>query len=84
MFVAEALDERYLWVGCLCIIQDDPEELKRSIYGMHHVYSAAKLTIVAAGGDDVNAGLPGLFPGTRDAPLSEATLDTVRIVRDEL
>lgn len=84
MLAVEALRERYLWVDRLCIIQDDEHDLSKNIHGMHHAYSAAKLSIVAAGGDDANSGLPGLVQRSRDAPLIEVTLDGVRLVREEM
>ncbi|KAF2036394.1 hypothetical protein EK21DRAFT_47841, partial [Setomelanomma holmii] len=56
MFVVQAIGGKYLWVDCLCIVQDDVEELKGNIHQMHHIFSRAELTIVAAGGDVANAG----------------------------
>jgi hypothetical protein len=59
---------RYLWVDSMCIIQDDMSEGSSkmdAISKMDLVYGAAYLTIVAATGTDANAGLPGLWPGTR-------------------
>ncbi|KAH8717065.1 heterokaryon incompatibility protein-domain-containing protein [Phaeosphaeriaceae sp. PMI808] len=62
MFVTSAIGERYLWADCLCIVQDDLEELQRNINCMDYIFSAAKLTIIAATGDNANAGLPGIHP----------------------
>jgi hypothetical protein len=47
----------YLWVDCLCIIQDEAEEELVQIKSMDIIYSKASLTIVAAAGDDANSGL---------------------------
>jgi hypothetical protein len=66
MRVTESLGERYLWVDALCIVQDDSEELAASIGNMHQVYRGGVMTIVAAGGTDADADLPGLDPGSRD------------------
>lgn len=60
MKLCRAIGQRYLWVDCLCIVQDDPEEKSRLIHGMNRVYENAAFTIVAASGVNANAGLPGL------------------------
>lgn len=39
---------RFLWVDCLCIIQDDPEEMTREIANMPQIYKNAQVTISAA------------------------------------
>ncbi|KAK3174859.1 hypothetical protein OEA41_002105 [Lepraria neglecta] len=49
------LDELYLWVDVLCILQDDK---RVQIQSMSEVYSNAILTIVAGVGESANAGLP--------------------------
>jgi hypothetical protein len=59
------IDIEYLWVDALCIIQDNIDDQKYQIGKMADIYSAAFLTIMAAFGDNSNAGLPGLRPGTR-------------------
>jgi Heterokaryon incompatibility protein (HET) len=57
---------RYLWVDSLCIVQDDTSgEKAEAISKMDLVYGAAFVTIVAATGDNADAGLPGVRPGTR-------------------
>ncbi|KAJ4986515.1 hypothetical protein SVAN01_07951 [Stagonosporopsis vannaccii] len=55
-----ALGERYLWVDCLCIIQDvAPDKMNHVLGAMGHIYASADLTIVAANGSHANFGLPG-------------------------
>ena len=54
------LNEKYLWIDSLCIIQDSPTEQKEQMSNMSTIYGHAALTIVAAAGDDANAGLPGV------------------------
>ncbi|KAF2996644.1 hypothetical protein E8E13_003203 [Curvularia kusanoi] len=56
----KALGERYLWVNCLCVIQDvDANAMNHVLKAMGHIYATAELTIVAANGDHANSGLPG-------------------------
>lgn len=59
------LGVRYLWVDALCILQDDPGDKAIQLKAMSHIYRCASFTIVAASGDNADAGLPGLRPGTR-------------------
>lgn len=55
-----ALGERYLWVDCLCVVQDvATEEMNHVLDAMGHVYASAELTIVAANSRHANFGLPG-------------------------
>ncbi|OAK93605.1 HET-domain-containing protein [Phaeosphaeriaceae sp. SRC1lsM3a] len=53
------LDERFLWVDRLCIIQDDPE-ISVQLDQMAIIYHHAKFTIVAAEGDGDQHGLSGV------------------------
>jgi len=58
---------RFLWVDSLCIVQDDTTGEKADhISKMDLVYGMAFVTIIAATGDNANAGLPGVRPGTRN------------------
>ncbi|KAK4159551.1 heterokaryon incompatibility protein-domain-containing protein [Cladorrhinum sp. PSN259] len=54
------LGMRYLWVDRYCIQQNDKEEQKLMIGHMDEVYEAAEATIVAAYGENDEAGLPGV------------------------
>ncbi|KAI8724195.1 HET domain-containing protein [Fusarium sp. LHS14.1] len=60
------MGERYLWVDALCIIQDDIKDLSHQTARMDLVYSRALFTIIAACGDDSEAGLSGLPGRGRD------------------
>lgn len=48
MRVVRLLGERFLWVDCLCIVQDDVETKATQINQMWDVYAGAFATIVAA------------------------------------
>ncbi|OAK94726.1 hypothetical protein IQ06DRAFT_298225 [Phaeosphaeriaceae sp. SRC1lsM3a] len=47
MALVNNIGERYVWVDCLCIIQDD-DETRQQVDHMHEVYLGAYLTIIAA------------------------------------
>lgn len=55
-----SINERYLWVDRLCIVQDDFGDKDRQLNKMDVIYIAAILTIIAAEGSDCNAGLVGV------------------------
>lgn len=63
--LTKILGIRYLWVDALCIIQDDNADKSNQIALMSAIYGCAYLTVVAASGNDADAGLPGMRPGTR-------------------
>ena len=60
MTVTQALGERYLWVDALCIVQDDWAAKPPLLNAMAALYAKARLTIVAADGTSVFAGLSGV------------------------
>jgi hypothetical protein len=61
MVVCAKIGQRYLWVDCLCIVQDGHEDIKQAqIEKMGDIYSFAFLTIVGASGDDARSGLAGI------------------------
>ncbi|KAH7093560.1 heterokaryon incompatibility protein-domain-containing protein [Paraphoma chrysanthemicola] len=60
MTVAIQLDIRYLWVDRYCIDQEDSPEKNHLIQNMASIYQAARITIVAASGNDPHDGLPGI------------------------
>lgn len=65
MLLVRSLNEYYLWVDSLCIIQDNSETKHSDIQKMDSIYSHAVATIVALNGFNADAGLPGVRPGTR-------------------
>ena len=60
------LGERYLWVDCLCIVQDDLDTKQVYLNAMGSIYANAYFTIVAADGHNADHGLRGLGQGSRD------------------
>ncbi|KAL2130483.1 hypothetical protein VTI74DRAFT_6337 [Chaetomium olivicolor] len=70
MVLVRRMGGRYLWVDSLCIVQDDAEHKHRDIQRMDIVYMMAFATIVAAHGENADAGLPGVRPGTRNAQIT--------------
>ena len=63
--LVQKLGVRYLWTDALCIDQRNTLDLEEQIANMGFVYQGALFTIVAAYGENCDAGLPGVEPGTR-------------------
>lgn len=61
------LDEQFLWIDALCIIQDDASVKHQQITLMAEIYNCATATIIACGGE--NADSP-LLRRARQNPLS--------------
>lgn len=53
------LNERYLWIDSLCIMQDSCREVRLQIPWMRDIYAAAKCTIAAVSAKDADTGLLG-------------------------
>lgn len=83
MSVVAVLGEQYLWVDSLCIAQDDKDEMKVMIDAMDNVYKAATLAIIAAGGENQEAGLAGLYPGSRSVRYATWSVEGVQLVSTE-
>jgi hypothetical protein len=58
--VTKALGEKYLWVDCLCILQDCKIDKMTHIPKIGTIYNHSVVTIVSASGMDAEAGLPGI------------------------
>jgi hypothetical protein len=83
ILVAEALGAQYLWVDCLCILQDDSKEMKTMIHSMHQIFQAASLTIIAADSRSADSGIPGVSPGTRNIQCLSLSIENVNLVESE-
>lgn len=75
MRLVKLLDIQYLWVDCLCIVQDDTELKHVQIQEMGAVYARAYVTIIAANGWDANHGLRGIRNITEPRHLSRYAED---------
>jgi hypothetical protein len=58
--ICEHLQERYLWIDRLCIIQDDAEDKVRQINVMDMIYSAARFVIMNTYGNGATYDIPGV------------------------
>jgi hypothetical protein len=56
LMLARYLDFDYIWIDCLCIIQDDQEDWNREAACMADIYSNAALTIAASRAQDCTEG----------------------------
>jgi hypothetical protein len=54
--ITRSLGIRYLWIDCLCIIQDDPQDWEQQAAAMSSVYRHAYLTISASASSDSTSG----------------------------
>ncbi len=64
MKIVKSVEESYLWVDSLCIIQDNEDDKAMQIRQIGDIYTGALLTIIAAGRNSTRAGLRGLGSGT--------------------
>ena len=62
---AGALQERYLWVDSLCIVQNDTAMKHNQISQMGSIYNGAVACLVAVEGVNANSGLAGVRTQTR-------------------
>lgn len=76
MHLVKSLGEKYLWVDCLCIVQDcSAQHMAKMLQAMGHIFASAELTIAAVNGPDANHGLRGVGGPSRDRDLDFASLE---------
>jgi len=61
----QGFGERYLWIDSLCVVQDDPVDLRQQLETIDRIYGNALLTIVAADAEHADVGLAGVDKGSR-------------------
>jgi hypothetical protein len=81
MTVVKKLGHRFLWVDCLCIVQDSDEK-HRHIATMDIIYAQAFLTIVAVDGKNANTPLPGVTELSRLPIVSYQSIGKVDFVSE--
>jgi hypothetical protein len=81
MQVVAAIEENYLWVDSLYILQDDKEDKMKYLPLMDSIYSQLITTIIAAFGGDVYTGLQGITPGSRTRVQDPFNLKGVIVVQ---
>jgi hypothetical protein len=77
--VCIAIGQRYLWIDGLCIVQDDIEIKRREVGRMGEIFSRSFVCIVAAGGDNADAGLPGVYSRPRDTKQHRLLIQDIEI-----
>ncbi|KIW41292.1 uncharacterized protein PV06_06864 [Exophiala oligosperma] len=56
ILICQRLGLQYLWVDCLCIVQDDRADWNRESSKMREIYEQSTVTIVALGAKDIYQG----------------------------
>lgn len=74
--VVRQLEERYLWVDTLCVVQDDDKSKHDLIKMMDIIYSKAVCTIIAHGSKDASFPLPGIRSNTQRPRRIRISADT--------
>jgi hypothetical protein len=81
MHLLRKLNERFLWVDSLCVMQDmSTEDMDKTLQAMARIYASAEFTIVAAGGSDADHGLPGIGGPSRPRVPTNAMHDPYSIM----
>jgi hypothetical protein len=65
MLLVSQLGEKYLWVDCLCIEQDNLSQKHSQVSQMDVIYSQSLLTLVTLSSRNARSFLPGVHEGTR-------------------
>jgi hypothetical protein len=81
MHLLQKLNERFLWVDSLCVMQDmSAEDMDKTLKAMARIYASAEFTIVAAGGSDADHGLRGIGGPSRFRVPTDAMLEPLEMV----
>ncbi|KAI1454819.1 HET-domain-containing protein [Annulohypoxylon moriforme] len=73
--LVHSLGIRYIWIDCLCIVQDSSHSFELNSQAMHLIYGNSTLTICAAEGGDAREGLLALdeAPQQMTATIAQGT-----------
>ena len=72
ILVTVALGLRYLWIDCICIVQDDEDDLARELASIPLIYQRAWVTISASTAENVSTGFlhdRGYWTGPVETPI---------------
>jgi hypothetical protein len=58
MTSVKGIGQQFLWCDALCLLQNDPDDVRRADNVMDMIYENALLTTVAAYGHDANGAAP--------------------------
>ncbi|TDZ61165.1 hypothetical protein CTRI78_v004477 [Colletotrichum trifolii] len=87
MEVSRRLGLQYLWADCLCVIQkkddgeDEPNARQSQLDQMGSIFGHASVIIVAATGEDAEAGLPGVGSPRNTEQAIQGVTDGVNVIR---
>ena len=68
--VTKSIGYRYLWADQICLDPPGTKRRKVQIASMHSIYGNADLTLIAAAGEDMDFGLPGVSQRSRQGQLA--------------
>lgn len=84
--VTKQLGIRYIWVDSLCVIQnggdgeDEPEARQSQLNQMGSIFGHAAVVIVAAGGEDAEAGLAGITSPRKPGQIAQEVQPNVNVL----
>ncbi|KAF1811228.1 hypothetical protein P152DRAFT_474836 [Eremomyces bilateralis CBS 781.70] len=58
--LTKGLDERFLWVDAICLLQNDERDIQQGVNVMDSIFENALMTIIATNEPDADSGLPGV------------------------
>ncbi|RYP62015.1 hypothetical protein DL770_009665 [Monosporascus sp. CRB-9-2] len=82
ILVTRDLGLRYLWIGSLCIVQDDAADWEEQAMEMGEIYASAHVTISATGESDGSVGLL-TTPGTMEVRISASKSVFARVLLEQ-